>query len=82
MFNPVRDSTRMFFDVIRVRTLVKRTMHEFTYRKVRRSHTIPGYIFQAGYGESPVVGTALLRDPGWHVSTLFFAVSELRRTEK
>ena len=30
--NPVCDSTRMFFDVIRVRTLVKRTMHEFPYR--------------------------------------------------
>jgi dolichyl-phosphate beta-glucosyltransferase len=30
--HPVRDSTRMFFDVVRVRRLVKRTMHEFPYR--------------------------------------------------
>jgi dolichyl-phosphate beta-glucosyltransferase len=30
--HPVRDSTRMFFDVLRVRRLVKRTMHEFPYR--------------------------------------------------
>jgi dolichyl-phosphate beta-glucosyltransferase len=30
--HPVRDSTRMFFDVVRVRKLVKRTMHEFPYR--------------------------------------------------
>ena len=29
---PVRDSMRMFFDVARVRKLVKRTMHEFPYR--------------------------------------------------
>ncbi len=30
--HPVRDSMRMFFDVARVRKLVKRTMHEFPYR--------------------------------------------------
>jgi len=30
--HPVSDSTRMFFDVVRVRRLVKRTMHEFPYR--------------------------------------------------
>ena len=30
--HPVRDSTRMFFDVVRVPRLVKRTMHEFPYR--------------------------------------------------
>ena len=30
--HPVRDSTRMFLDVVRVRRLVKRTMHEFPYR--------------------------------------------------
>jgi dolichyl-phosphate beta-glucosyltransferase len=30
--HPVRDSTRMFFDVVRVRGLVKRTMREFPYR--------------------------------------------------
>jgi dolichyl-phosphate beta-glucosyltransferase len=30
--HPVRDSTRMFFDVVRVRRLVKRTMYEFPYR--------------------------------------------------
>ena len=30
--HPVRDSMRMFFDVIRVRRLVKRTMYEFPYR--------------------------------------------------
>ena len=30
--HPIRDSTRMFFDVIRVRRLVKRTMYEFPYR--------------------------------------------------
>ena len=30
--HPVRDSMRMFFDVVRVRRLVKRTMHEFPYR--------------------------------------------------
>lgn len=29
---PIRDSTRMFFDAIRVRGLVKRTMYEFPYR--------------------------------------------------
>jgi len=30
--HPVRDSARMFLDVVRVRRLVKRTMHEFPYR--------------------------------------------------
>jgi dolichyl-phosphate beta-glucosyltransferase len=30
--SPLRDSTRMFFDAIRVRSLVKRTMYEFPYR--------------------------------------------------
>jgi dolichyl-phosphate beta-glucosyltransferase len=30
--HPVRDSTRMFFDVVRVRRLVKRTMYDFPYR--------------------------------------------------
>ena len=30
--HPVRDSTQMFLDVIRVRRLVKRSMYEFPYR--------------------------------------------------
>jgi dolichyl-phosphate beta-glucosyltransferase len=30
--NPISDSARMFFDVVRVRKLVKRTMYEFPYR--------------------------------------------------